>query len=294
MYKLSWPYRSFLAVNYVFLISLGLLCILPLMNVLSISLSSGGAAAAGMVKLWPVDFNLNSYGVVLRQGDFFHAFGVSVQRLLLGTVIGIFVCVLAAYPLSKDNSRFPMRTVYAWGFVFTILFSGGLIPWYFAVKQTHLLDSIWGLVLPGAVNVFHIILLLNFFRGVPKEMEESSLIDGAGHWVTLWRIYMPVSLPVLATVTLFTLVGHWNSWFDGLILMKNPDHYPLATYLQSTAIDSLTIRQMQFTNPEAVRLVSDRTGRAAQIFMTALPIMIVYPILQRYFISGIVLGSVKE
>ncbi|AZN41662.1 carbohydrate ABC transporter permease [Paenibacillus albus] len=294
MINQSLSRKVFMICNLVFLIALSLLCVLPILNVLAVSFSSAGAAAAGVVKFWPVDFNIKAYEVVMKEGKFFNALGISTERLILGTVINMILCVLTAYPLSKESSRFPLRTTYAWVFVFTILFSGGLIPWYLAVKQTHLLDTIWALLLPGAVNVFNIILMLNFFRGLPKELEESSLMDGAGHLTTLFRIYIPISLPSLATVTLFTMVGHWNSWFDGLMLMKNPAHYPLATYLQANEIDLNTLRQLNLTDPSTAHMVSNRTGRAAQIFMTALPILLVYPFLQKYFVTGLVLGSVKE
>ncbi|WP_274649552.1 carbohydrate ABC transporter permease [Paenibacillus humicola] len=294
MYKLSWSRKTFLIFNYTFLIAMSVLCILPLLNVLAVSFSSAGAALSGSVKFIPIDFNLKSYEIVIQQGKFFTAFGVSVERLILGTLVNMIICVLTAYPLSKENHRFPLRTAYAWLFVFTILFSGGLIPTYLVVKQTHLLGTIWSLVLPGAVNVFNVILMLNFFRGLPKELEESALMDGANHLVTLVKIYLPISLPSLATVTLFTMVGHWNSWFDGLLYMRNPNDYPLATYLQAITIDAATLKNLTMNDPETARFVSDRTGRAAQIFMTALPILLVYPFLQKYFVKGLVLGSVKE
>ncbi|WP_054950171.1 carbohydrate ABC transporter permease [Numidum massiliense] len=294
MRSLSWPRKVFLIVNYMFLIALGLVCVLPIVHLLAVSLSSAGAASAGHVSVWPVDFNLESYKVVLEKGQFMRSFFISVERLVLGTSLSILLCILTAYPLSKEKHRFPGRTVYVWFFVFTILFNGGLIPSYLVVKQTGLLDTIWALVVPGAVNVFNIVLLLNFFRGLPKELEESARVDGANQWTVLWRIYLPLSLPALATITLFTMVGHWNSWFDGLLYMKNPADYPLATYLQSITVTVDDLRNMQLESQATANVVSDQTGRAAQIFMTALPILLVYPFLQKYFVKGLVLGSVKE
>ena len=286
--------RIFIVCNYIFLITVSLLCVLPLLHVLSISLRSSGAVSAGSVLFSPVDFTLESYKIVLSQGQFFQAFLNSVTRLLLGTSISLSLCLLTAYPLSKESGRFKLRTPIVWYFVFTMLFGGGLIPWYLVVKQTQLLNTIWALVIPGALNVFNVILMLNFFRGLPKELEESAMIDGAGHLRVLARIFLPISLPSIATIALFTMVNHWNSWFDGLILMKNPDNYPLATYLQAITIDAKMLIQMNLTNPNAAAYVSDRTGRAAQIFMTALPILLIYPFLQKYFVSGLTLGSVKE
>ncbi|MCJ8011544.1 carbohydrate ABC transporter permease [Paenibacillus sp. KQZ6P-2] len=279
--------------NLIFLIALSLLCILPVIQVIAVSFSSSSAAAAGLVKLWPVEFSLKSYEFILKKKDFLGSFLISIQRVVLGTGISMFLTVTLGYALSKEVKDFRMRSVYAWYFVITILFSGGLIPWYLTIKYTHLMDTIWALVIPGAVTVFNVILLLNFFRGLPKELEESSFIDGANHWITLWRIYLPLSMPAIATVTLFTIVGHWNSWFDGLMLVNSPSHYPLATYLQ-TAIIQQDFANMRAEDVKTLSEISDRTTRAAQIFIGALPIMAVYPFLQKYFMTGLVMGSVKE
>jgi putative aldouronate transport system permease protein len=290
--NVSWSRKAFIIFNYSFLIALSLLCLFPLIHVLAVSLSSSGAATAGLVKLWPVDWTLKSYDFALSKPQFIQSFVVSLKRVVLGTCINMLLAILIAYPLSKETSVFRMRTVYAWYFVVTILFHGGLIPWYMVIKWTGLLDSIWALILPGAVPVFNVILLLNFFRGLPKEMEESALVDGAGQWTTMWKIYVPLSAPALATIGLFTVVGHWNSWFDGLILMDHPDHYPLQSYLQTVVIQGDT-SLMGFDNLEDLAQISERTTRAAQIFIGALPILCVYPFLQKFFINGIVLGSVK-
>lgn len=292
----TWSGKIFNFFNYGFLSLFSLLAIFPFVNVLSLSLSNKTSAASGLVKLWPVGFTFSSYEFVFRRIEFFVAFGISVERVLMGTAISMLVIVLAAYPLSKEGKAFPGRTIYAWVFVFTILFNGGLIPWYMTIKATGILDSIWALVLPGAVQVFNCILLLNFFRGLPKALEEAACIDGANHWTTLWRIYVPLSTPVLATVILFTIVGNWNSWFDGLILMNSPAHYPLQSYLQTVVvkIDSSTFANIDPSQARLLSEVSDRTVKAAQIFMATAPVLFVYPFLQKYFMAGIVLGSVKE
>ncbi|MNI05901.1 L-arabinose transport system permease protein AraQ [compost metagenome] len=285
--------RIFILFNYIFLITLGLLCLLPLINVLAVSLSSNAAATAGMVKLWPVDFNLSSYKYVAGKTEFIQAFIISIKRVLLGTTINMLLSIMIAYPLSKESTVFKSRTFYAWFFVLTMLFSGGLIPWYMVIRATGLLDSIWALILPGAVPVFNVILLLNFFRGLPKELEEAAFIDGAGPLTSLYRIILPLSKPALATIGLLTVVSHWNAWFDGLILMSSPNHYPLQSYLQTVIIQqSLEV----ITGPDLALLeqISNRTVKAAQVFVGALPILLVYPFLQKYFMKGIVMGSVKE
>ncbi|MFC4596808.1 carbohydrate ABC transporter permease [Cohnella hongkongensis] len=291
--RLSFSRRLFLIVNYTALIATALVCILPLAHVLALSFSSNAAATSGYVKLWPVEFTLKSYEFVLSRPAFMKSLLVTLERVAIGLPLNLLLTILIAYPLSKESSRFKLRTAYVWYFVFTMLFSGGLIPTYMTVNKAGLLDSIWALVLPGAVPVFNVVLLLNFFRGLPKELEEAAFIDGAGHFRTLWKIYFPLSLPAIATIALFTTVGHWNSWFDGLIYMNSPDHYPLQSYLQ-TVIASRDMTLASSTDLELLAEVSDRTVKAAQIFMGALPILLVYPFLQRYFVKGIVLGSVKE
>jgi putative aldouronate transport system permease protein len=174
-----------------------------------------------------------------------------------------------------------------------MLFGGGVIPLYMTMRALGLLDSVWGLVLHSAVPVFNIVILLNFFRNLPKELEEAALIDGAGHWRIMWSLFVPLSAPSIATVTLFSIVGQWNAWFDGILFMNSPDHYPLQSYLY-TVVASMQAAINSSTDLDLLLLVSDQTARAAQLFVGALPVLIVYPFLQRHFTKGIVLGSVKE
>lgn len=285
--------KIFSSFNFVFLGVLSLLCLLPLIHVLAVSFSSSAAAQGGYVKLWPVDFTLNSYTFVLKKPEFFRSISVTLERVAIGVTLNMVLTILVAYPLSKEVRKFRWRTLYAWIFVITILFSGGLIPLYMTIKYTGIMDTVWALVLPAAVPVFNVILLLNFFRGLPKELEEAVFMDGAGHWVTLWKLFVPLSLPALATITLFATVHHWNSWFDGLIFMNSPEHYPLQSYLQTVVINR-DLSLVSSSDMKSLTEVNDRTAKAAQIFLGALPILFVYPFLQRFFMKGIVLGSVKE
>lgn len=287
--------RIFETLNYVVLIGAALLCIFPILHVLAVSFSSSTAAASGEVTLWPVEFNLSSYKYALTKPQFLDSFVVTLQRVGLGLAINMLLTILAAYPLSKERGELYGRNLYAWYFFVTIIFSGGMIPWYMTIKQFGMMGSLWALILPGAVPVFNVIILLNFFRQVPKEIGESAFMDGAGHWTVLSRIYLPLSIPALATLVLFTCVGHWNSWFDGLILMRSPSDYPLQTYLQ-TIIATRDMSLFVSASQEELRLlsqISDRTLKSAQIFIAAAPILAVYPFLQKYFMKGIVMGSVK-
>ncbi|BBH24104.1 putative ABC transporter permease protein YtcP [Paenibacillus baekrokdamisoli] len=285
--------RVFEVGNYTVLLLVSLLCIFPIVHILAISFSSSSAATAGAVSLWPVEFNTKSYSFVIKEPAFLKSFIITLQRLALGVSLNMVLGVLVAYALSKEVKDFRFRTIYVWIFVITMLFGGGLIPTYMIVMKTGLLNTIWALVLPSAVNVFNVILILNFFRGLPKELLEAAFIDGASHWKTLARVVIPVSMPVLATVTLFAIVFHWNEWFTGLIYMNSPDKYPLQSYLQ-TVIVNKDFSRLTVADLTLLGKVSDRTVKAAQIFLGTVPILLVYPFLQRYFMSGIVMGSVKE
>lgn len=256
------------------------------------SLSESADVAAGRVTFWPVNFSLDAYQFILTRSEFFSSFLITLERLALGTALQMVLTVMCAYPLSKENRQFSLRTVYVWIFVFTMLFGGGVVPAYLNLKNAGLLGSIWALVLPGAVSVYNILLLLNAFRGLPRELEESFCIDGAGHIRTMLQLYVPLSKPTLATLLLFTMVAHWNSWFDGMLYMNKPENYPLATYLRSIIV-SFDFTKVTSEDAYLLAKISTRTSKCAQIIVAMLPIMLVYPFLQKHFVKGIVLGSVK-
>lgn len=292
MYYKTSGYRIFTVINYTLLLLAGLLCVLPIIHILAISFSASAPANAHLVGLWPVDFNIESYTKTLNNPNFIRAFFISIGRTILGTFMTMSVITLAAYALSKDASVFKGRNIYSWYFVFTMLFTGGMIPIYIIVRNLHLMDTIWALVLPGAVQVYNMILMINFFKATPKELEEAALIDGAGHFIILFRVFLPLAMPSIATLSLFSIVGNWNAWFDGLLYINNYRNYPLATFLQTIIV------QQDFSklNPDVNELknISQRTVKAAQIFIGILPVLMVYPFLQRFFVKGIVLGAVKE
>ncbi|WP_202128776.1 carbohydrate ABC transporter permease [Paenibacillus dendrobii] len=289
----SFSYRVFSVANHLFLVLISLLCILPLLHILAVSLSSKAAATANIVKFWPVELTFDAYRLTIENSFFIGSLWNSIERTVLGTLISMVLCITAAYALSKENRVFPGRTFYSWFFIFTMLFSAGLIPSYLVVTNLGIKNTIWALVLPGAVSVYNMVLMLNFFRGIPKDLEEAAFMDGAGHFVTLWKVYLPLSMPSVATLSLFSMVGNWNAWFDGLIYLNNAQDYPLATLLQqlTAGIDMSTSSAV---NADALKNIAQRTVKAAQIFLSMIPILIVYPFLQRYFVQGMTLGSVKE
>ncbi|ADO57328.1 ABC transporter permease [Paenibacillus jamilae] len=292
MYHKTTPYRIFNVFNICLLVILSIMCIVPLIHVLAVSFSAKSAADANLVGLWPVQFSLEAYKKTMNNPIFLHSIWISVCRTVLGTGLTLLITFLAAYPLSKETTVFRSRNIYSWLFVFSMIFNGGLVPFYMVIQKIHLMDSFWVLVLPGAVNTFLVILMLNFFRGIPKEMEEAALIDGAGHFRTLFSIFLPISMPSIATIALFSMVFHWNSWFDGLLYLSNAKDYPLATFLQTVIIQK-DMSSMSMS-PKEMELLSQTTVNAAQIFIGAAPILVVYPFLQKYFVKGMTLGSVKE
>lgn len=279
-------------INLGVLALLALLCAFPIVHTLALSFSSASAAAGGRVTIWPVEATTQAYRFVLENPAFIRSFGVSLLRVLVGVPVNMIMTILVAYPLSRSRAEFRARGFFAWFFLLTVLFSGGLIPWYMVISQTGLIDRFWALIIPGALPVLNVILLANAFRNVPKELEEAAAMDGAGHWTILFRVLLPLSLPILATLTLFVAVAHWNAWFDGLILMNIPAKYPLQSYLQTVVINP-DPRMLTERDLALLQLISNRTTRAAQIFIAMIPILIVYPFLQRYFTTGVKLGSVK-
>jgi len=283
----------FSTVNYIFLIFAGLLCILPLIHMLAISLSSPGAVNSNEVRLWPVGFNFLAYKTAFVDMNFLKSFGISIERVVWGTSLSMVLTFLMAYPLSKDSKKFPYRSVYIWLLVIPMLFNGGLIPTYILIRNLHLIDSIWALVMPSAVNCFFVILLVNFFKELPKEIEESAFMDGASYFQSMYKIYIPLSIPIIATLGLFSMMGHWNSWFDGILYMNHPDRYPLQSYLQ-ILLERSKAGTISFTDAQAAALnASKRSIYIAEMFLAMVPVLITYPFLQKYFTTGIVLGSVK-
>ncbi len=201
----NWFSRFFDGFNYVFLTVFALLCLAPMVHIFAVSLSGRAPATAGYVSFWPIDFTLENYQEVMGSRTFSRSFIISVVRVLTGTSLNMVLIILTAYPLSKTPRVFKGRAIFIWFFVFAMLFDGGLIPSFLVVRSLGLLNTLGSLILPNALPIFSMILMMNFFRSVPKELEESAVIDGASHWKVLWHIYIPLSLPAIATLTL--LVG---------------------------------------------------------------------------------------
>ena len=284
--------KVFEVFNYTLITILALSCVLPFIHLLAVSFSSSAAAVQGRVGLWPVEFTLASYEFAFGRTNLLNAIWVSVQRVGLGVPITMVLTILAAYPLSKTDREVPGRSIISWFFVLTMFIGAGLIPFFLVVSATGLRNTMWALVIPGAISAFHLTILLNVFRQIPREFEESAVMDGASQFRILWQIYVPLSMATLAALILFNAVGHWNAWFDGMIFMDRRVDFPMQTYLRTTIID----RDFTLIDIDEFLLmmqINTRTFNAAQIMLGTIPILLVYPFLQRYFVKGMTLGGLK-
>ncbi len=293
--KRSVSFYIYQVFNTIVLTLMALSCILPILHVFAMSLSSSSAAMAGRVGFVPVEFSLKAYEYLISKKDFFHSVSISLARVLVGTVFNMAIIAITAYPLSRSSRQFRARTAYMAYFAVTMFIGGGLIPTYMVIKNLHLLDSFWVLILPSAMSIWNVIIMMNFIKGLPRAIEEAAFVDGANHWQTLIRVILPMSKPSLASLLLFSMIGHWNAWFDGMFYMNNPNNYPMATYLATQVINNN--QTMTNMTPEQLALLSslsEKTVRSAQMFIAIIPILVVYPFLQKFFVKGITVGSVKE
>ena len=292
--KISLGRKIYLIINALVILLLTIICVVPILNVLAQSFSSSHAITTNQVKLWPVDFTLSAYNYVMKDAKFWRAVFVSAKRVCIGVPLNLIFTMLAAYPLSKKDSVFHARKFYSAYFIFLMIFNGGLIPTYYVISKLKLIDTIWALVLPGSVPIFNVILMMNFFRGIPESLEESAMLDGANEMQILTKIFLPLSKPSVATVTLFALIGHWNSWFDGLIYANFAENYPLQSYLQTLVVDmNAVLQESDLSKIADLLLVNEKNMKAAQIFISIIPLMIIYPFCQKHFTKGLTIGSVK-
>ena len=295
MLKRTKGEQVFAVFNVLFLTALALLCLLPIWNLLAVSLSAKNYVQANLVSLYPMGFTTSNYHYMLHESSFWEAFGVSGKRVLLGVAFNLLFTISAAYPLSKRKDQFGARGFYAAYFLIPMVFSGGLIPTYLVVSGAGLIDTIWALVLPEALEMYYVLLMMNFFRGIPGEIEEAALVDGASWITTLVKIYLPLSLPSLATITLYALVHHWNAYFDGMIYMNNTHNYPLMTYLRSVieSFDTSDIRPDEIVADPILAMLTGRSVKASGIILCTIPMVVIYPFLQKFFVHGLTVGSVK-
>lgn len=275
---------------YVFLTILVFICLYPFLNVLAYSLSGYNAVLSGKVTFFPIDFNLEAYKEILGKSQIWIAMEVTVIVTLLGTLIGLVLTIFAAYGLSRQT--LPGRKVLSGIILFTMYFSGGIIPTFLVVKGLGMYDSLTALFIPQAINVFNFIVMRTFFRQLPESLEEAAKIDGATDMGILVKIILPLSVPIIATIGLFYAVQYWNGYFDALLYIQSPDKYTLQLRLRSLLFaDELNNAG---ANTEGVGTqVMTQSLKMACVAVSTIPILVVYPWLQKYFVKGVMLGSVK-
>lgn len=278
--------------NVIVLGLLGLTTLFPFLNVFAKALSSEVALTRGIVTIFPVDLQFGTFKYVLSQSQFISSFRVSVFITIVGTLFSMTMTVLAAYPLSKQHLM--GRKAFVMLYVFIMLFSGGMIPKYILMKSLNLLNNVWVLILPNLISVFNMIIVKTFFEELPESVEESARIDGASNSKILFLIVLPMSLPVLASVGLFYAVGYWNNYMSAVLYITKPSLKPLQQYLYDLITQSMnTIDAGGTVNIDAAMNIAPDSVRAATIIVSTLPILCVYPFLQKYFVKGITIGSVK-
>ncbi len=277
--------------NMILMTTICFITLYPIWYILVNSLNEGTDAMLGGIFWWPRKFTLDNYKAVFQNSGVMKAFSVTVLRTIVGTATNVFFTAMVAYPLSKSN--LVGRKFYMAMGTITMFFSGGLIPTFLLYKNMNLLDSFWVYIIPGLFNFFNLIIFVNFFREIPSALEESASIDGATDWTTFIKIILPLSKPVLATIALFTGVYHWNDYFAGVIFINNPNLQPIQTFLYRIVAESGST-QMMATASNITRSTTSLSIKLSTMVVTTVPIVCVYPFLQKYFVKGMMVGAVKE
>lgn len=285
----NWEDKAVKVTAYIFMFFCAFITVVPVLNLFAKAVSSPTAVIAGKVNILPIGFQLETLKGVVASEKFTTAAGNSVFITIVGTLIALFINALTAYPLSKKRlagMKFIMMV-----FVFTMMFSGGLIPSYLLIKNLHLYNTRWALILPSAINVYNMLIIKNNYESIPESIEESAKIDGASNFIIFFKIILPLSKAVLATICLFTMVAYWNNYFSALMYIDKTSLKTLQLYMSEIILEA----QQDPTSATADELmnISGEGVRCATVIAATLPIVIVYPFLQKYFIKGVMIGSVK-
>lgn len=280
--------RVMKGVNTMLLSIVALICLLPFVHMLAKSFSGSGAVSAGRVSFWPLEPTLNTYRYVLGDSLFWSSFRNSVVITLGGTAIALTITTMAAYPLSKPSFR--GRRIILVLYVFSMLFYGGMVSIYVLIRSLGLLNTLWCQIIPLALSQYNLFVMKTFFEGLPEAIEESARVDGAGPVRTLVSIVLPLSLPSLATIALFYAVGYWNAYYHAMIFITRPNMKPLQMYLYELIT---TTQNLYEVDPVIAAGLSSSGMQAAAIVVSSVPILAVYPFLQKYFVHGLTVGSVK-
>ncbi|MBJ9991071.1 carbohydrate ABC transporter permease [Paenibacillus sp. S28] len=285
--------RIFNVINYVILILVTLVVLYPLVFVLSASLSDPQTVLRGEMLLWPKGINLNSYEKIFQNKDIISGFTNTLIYTTLGTAINLVMTILAAYPLSRRD--FVGRNGIMALLVFTMFFSGGLIPTYLLIKNLGMLNTLWVMIIPNAVSIWNIIIMRTFFQqSIPHELQEAATIDGCSNIQILTRIMLPLSMPIIAVTILFYAVGHWNAFFNALLYLTDKDKFPLQLVLREILIQGQTNDMVKMSTESAIKQQREVEGiKYAVLVVANIPVLVLYPFLQRYFVKGVMIGAIK-
>ncbi|MDU2239274.1 MAG: carbohydrate ABC transporter permease [Paenibacillus sp.] len=286
--------------NTVFMIMLVIVTLYPFLNTIVVSFNAGNDTIRGGLYLWPRQFTMQNYKAIFVSGTIYDAFLISVARTLLSTILNIFLTTMLAYTLSRREYVFrkPITTI----FVLTMYFNAGLIPGYFLMKDLHLINTFWVYVVPSMISAFNLIVIRTYIGTIPESLVESARIDGAGDFKIFWSIIFPLCKPVLATIALFVAVGAWNSWFDAFLYTSSRQELSTLQYelmkLLSSSMNAnsnpAVANGAGMTQDSAAAMVTPLSIRAAVTVVASVPILLVYPFMQKYFVVGLNVGSVKE
>ncbi|HBM81559.1 MAG: carbohydrate ABC transporter permease [Clostridiales bacterium] len=291
--SLSWGDKVFYFLITVALTIVFLLVLYPCIFVLAASFSSGPAVEAGKVYLWPVDFSLEGYKTILKTDEVYLGFRNSLFYTVVGTTINIIVTMIAAYVMSRRD--LPGRNGFMFFFAFTMFFSGGLIPSYILIQRLHMLNTPWAILLPGALGVYNMVIARTFIQSnIPQELLEAAQIDGCSDFRYFISIVLPLSKSVIAVLVLFYAVGHWNAYFNAMIYLNKKELYPLTIFLREILMAS-RIDPSTVDDPELQTLIAKAAAviKYALIVVSMIPVLLIYPFIQKYFVKGVMIGSIK-
>ncbi|PJN66515.1 L-arabinose transport system permease protein AraQ [Paenibacillus sp. GM1FR] len=289
--------RAFDTFNIIFMVCLMIVTIYPFVNMIAVSFNNANDAIRGGIYLWPRVWTLDNYKYIFGESDIYHATLISALRTIIGTVVSVFCTAMLAYTVSRQE--FVLRKFVTMFFVFTMYFSGGLIPGYLLIRDLGLIGSFWVYIIPGVIGVFNMIVIRSFIEGLPEGILESARTDGAGEFTTFIRVVLPLTIPAMATVSLFVAVGQWNSWFDVFLYNSSNKElstlqYELMKILQTSTTSATSSASDAYQSAESnATAVTPTSIRATMTIIASVPILMVYPFLQKYFVQGMTIGGVK-
>jgi putative aldouronate transport system permease protein len=294
--KTSAGEAVFRGVNYLLVTLFILSIILPFANVIALSFNNGQDSARGGITFWPRQFSLDNYRDVFQDPDLLSSYKITILRVVLGTASSVLLTAMAAYALKFRT--LPGRKLYSFLILFTMLFSGGIVPYYMLLKDIRLTNTFWVYIIPWFYSAWNILLMRTFFMGIPESLEESAMIDGANHLRIFFSLVLPLSKPIIAVIALFSGVAHWNDWFTGAFYVSDKELHPLQTVLRAMLMSAESMRRRMviiYTQQQGALLsVTTESLKMATIVVATVPIVCIYPFIQKYFVQGVMIGSIKE